>query len=393
MFLKSVECEGFKTFSAPTNMALSRLTVIFGRNNSGKTTLARLPLFAAASFADIDHGYVLSSGDIRFGSSFLDLASIDQPHPSILFKLSWQPTTSADTAGEQRSLELELQYVAVGVEQHSVQPRKLTLDDGTPMIYELLKTTSGPSQISVLGRLSRQERQPIMGRSFELRRLIRDTIHIPSGRAKIESTYATREPNAWTVGEVPYLLATNDRLATEVANWYAESLNGVNIDVDAAAFAFRLVEIRDSLAVSLSDSGRGIQAVLPVAALLLGVSMREQRARLVVVEEPEEHLHPSAHGAVADLLIAASQTSQVIVETHSENLILRLRRRIAEGRLSVDDVSLYYVDENHLVSPVVVDQYGIAENWPAGIFEGDAEEASDIVEAKLAAMSAMRDSE
>jgi hypothetical protein len=387
MFLSSVECQGYKAFSAPTGMDLRRLTVIFGRNNSGKTTLARLPLFAAASFADIDHGYALSVGDIRFGSSFTDLASGDQPHPSIRFRLAWQPTATGVTKEALRSLELELQYVAAGVEQHSVQLRKLAVDDESPKFYELTKTTNEPAQRSIiLNRLRRDERTLILGRSFEMRRLARDTIHIPSGRARIESTYATREPNAWTVGEVPYLLATNDRLAAEVANWYRKSLNGINIDVDLAAFAFRVVEIRDTVALSLSESGRGTQAVLPVVALLLGVAMREQRARLVVVEEPEEHLHPSAHGAVGDLLITACRNSQVIVETHSENLILRLRRRIAQRQLHVDDVAFYYVDDNHEVVPISIDNFGIAENWPAGVFEGDAEEASDIVEAKLAAM-------
>ena len=171
--------------------------------------------------------------------------------------------------------------------------------------------------------------------------------------------------------------------------WFDEHMNGLSVDLDLAAFAFRLVEVRENVAISLSESGRGTQALLPVVALLLAVARREQRARLILAEEPEEHLHPSAHGAIGDLLIEASRRSQIVVETHSENLILRLRRRIAEGKLLPDQVAFYHVDDDHSVVPIGIDAQGIATNWPVGVFEGDAEEAQAIVQAKLAAMGTL----
>jgi predicted ATPase len=141
--------------------------------------------------------------------------------------------------------------------------------------------------------------------------------------------------------------------------------------------------------ISVAESGRGIQAVLPVVTILLGIARGQRRAHLVVVEEPEEHLHPSAHGPVADLLIECSSKAQTIVETHSENLILRLRRRIADGTISADDIALYFVTEDHDVVPVLLDEHGTTTNWPSGVFESDIEEAQAIVEAKLSAMGDM----
>ena len=203
MLLTEVECEGYKAFSAPTRMALRPLTVIFGKNNSGKTTLARLPLFVAASLADLEHFYALSVGDIRFGSSFTDLASSDQPHPRIFVRIKWDPSFEKEERPS-RSLASELQYVTSGVEPHSVQPRRLIVDDSTPIEFELTKTLNGQEQRFSYQGLSEDDRRALLTRSGFLRRLVRETIHVPSGRARVESTYATGEPNLGLSAKFPY---------------------------------------------------------------------------------------------------------------------------------------------------------------------------------------------
>lgn len=391
MSLRRVECEGYKAFGSPTAVTLTRLNVIFGRNNSGKTTLARLPIFAAASFVDLDRSYALSAGNVRFGSSFLELASPDQAHPRIAIGLEWDraPLPSGD-ASEAVSpgigLKVVLQHVSKGVEQQTVQLTRLTIDDGLPVEFRLGKPGEDRGIQSALDALEPSLKAGVERRRADLRRLVQDLLHIPGGRPRIEDTYSTRDATAWTVGEVPYLLASDRRLMDEVARWFADHLDGVRIDVDQAAFAFRFVEERRNFSVGLSQSGRGIQSVLPVAALLLAVASRRRQTQLVVVEEPEEHLHPSAHGAVADLLIGCSAEAQTIVETHSEHLLLRLRRRIAEGYVAPSDVAFYYLDDRQVVEEIHIDEMGAASNWPTGVFESDIDEAQAIVEAKLSAM-------
>lgn len=384
MTFQEVGCEGYRVFSAQTSIALRSLTIIFGRNNSGKTTLARLPIFAAASLTDVDHMYSLSSGGIRFGSSFLDLASQDQVHPRISFQLAWKSASSDDQTTSR--LGFELQSVTTGLEQYTVQPRSLTIDNDLPINFELQKSPAVSAYRHVREALDSTVREKLSKRRAHLRRVLWETIHITSRRPRIRDTYAIREPSSWATEEVPYLLAVEPQLMSQVNRWYVESLNGVRVIIDQAAFAFRIVEERGGYVVSLADSGSGIQSVLPVAAILLGIASGQCRCRLVVVEEPEEHLHPSAHGALADLLIAASERAQTVVETHSENLVLRLRRRIAEGHLSSDDVAFYYLDDRQQVTPIIVDNHGTANNWPTGVFEEDIDEAQAIVQAKLDAI-------
>jgi hypothetical protein len=86
--LNTIQCRGYRAFGRPTSLSLRAITVIFGKNNSGKTTLVRLPIFIMASSLD-RHMYSLSALGTRFGASFTDLASVDQPHPRLFVGLSW----------------------------------------------------------------------------------------------------------------------------------------------------------------------------------------------------------------------------------------------------------------------------------------------------------------
>lgn len=94
------------------------------------------------------------------------------------------------------------------------------------------------------------------------------------------------------------------------------------------------------------------------------------------MEQPEIHLHPAVQANLADVLIDAQRLRkvQIIVESHSEYLLRRLQRRIAEQELSKDDVALYFCAadrEGSKLRPLELDQYGSIANWPEDFF-GDA---------------------
>lgn len=380
MPLRAIECEGFKALSGPTTVDVRPITVIFGRNNSGKTTLARLPIFAAASLIERKNLFSLTHGEIRFASSFLDLASVDQAHPRISFGLRWNSPSA---------LRIQLQHVTADISADSVQPRLLGIDDHDPIPIQLESSPANSAGSQLHRALSRSDKALLESHRQDLSEILRNTIHIASARPRIESTYSIRETTTWTTADVPYLLAARPTLMDAVSEWFRDSLDGTRVGLNVAAFAFRLVEEKNRSTVSLAESGRGTQAVLPVTTLLLALINEHVSAEVLVVEEPEEHLHPSAHGALGDLMIRASKVCQIIIETHSENLILRLRRRIAEGAFSSDDLGLYYIDQIGAVTEVKLDSLGSAINWPSGVFENDVDEARAIMHAKLAAMGSM----
>lgn len=124
--------------------------------------------------------------------------------------------------------------------------------------------------------------------------------------------------------------------------------------------------------VLLTDVGFGVSQVLPVITLLLYVPEEST----VLLEQPEIHLHPLAQANLADVLLYAAtrRRVQVLLESHSEHLLLRLQRRIAEEAISSDTVKLYFCDVRHggsELTPLWLDVLGQIENWPAN-FMGDA---------------------
>ncbi len=124
--------------------------------------------------------------------------------------------------------------------------------------------------------------------------------------------------------------------------------------------------------VQLTDVGFGVSQVLPVITLLQYVP----EGSTVILEQPEIHLHPLAQAELADVIIQAAthRKVQVILESHSEHLLLRLQRRIADQTVSTDDVKLYFCDAPRGLStltPLDIDLYGNIHNWPEK-FMGDA---------------------
>lgn len=93
------------------------------------------------------------------------------------------------------------------------------------------------------------------------------------------------------------------------------------------------VSIREKNGVkaNLQDVGFGVSQILPV----LIESALSAPDQLIIVEQPEIHLHPEAQADLADLFISMTKNgTRFLLETHSEHLMLRLRRRIAESTLA-----------------------------------------------------------
>src|SRR5262249_317243 len=143
-------------------------------------------------------------------------------------------------------------------------------------------------------------------RRDELAALLDRTIHIPSARPRVESSYIVRNPEGWNITEVPSILAADDELLNAVDGWFIDHFDASRVEVEGAAFAFRLMGNEGGLPINLSDAGRGTQAALPVVTLLLAKILGKVDYQLLIVEEPEVHLHPSAHGALADLIVTAA---------------------------------------------------------------------------------------
>jgi predicted ATPase len=176
-------------------------------------------------------------------------------------------------------------------------------------------------------------------------------------------------------------------LHTAVSFWIKHLKLAKSLDIRDIAKRLNLFEVDvkgagKGTAANLVDVGFGVSQVLPV--LVQGLMMR--RGGIYLVQQPEIHLHPDAQAGLADFFMyLASYGVITIVETHSEYLLLRLRRRLAENAppisaglpiehegvqpLTKDDVSVLFAGEHDGAATVKELEIGSSfqfENLPPG---------------------------
>ena len=139
-------------------------------------------------------------------------------------------------------------------------------------------------------------------------------------------------------------------------------------------YEFLVKQYKGGPEVPLTDVGFGVSQVLPVLTLCYYVP----EGSILIFEQPEAHLHPKAQSELADVLIdvVKNRNIQIILESHSEHLLLRLMRRIAEGEecekgISVDKTAFHFCEidnGNSKAEQLEVDEYGNISNWPKDFF-------------------------
>jgi len=138
--------------------------------------------------------------------------------------------------------------------------------------------------------------------------------------------------------------------------------------------------------VLITDVGFGVSQILPVITLCYYAPV----GSVLLLEQPEIHLHPSVQAGLADVFIDAINTRkvQIILESHSEHLLRRLQRRIAEDKLGTENAALYFCtmeEGESKLQQLVMDMFGIIENWPKDFFGdsfGEIAKTSDAIMAR-----------
>ena len=166
------------------------------------------------------------------------------------------------------------------------------------------------------------------------------------------------------------LLSTDE----QILKWLQrlELIDSYRLQVDPDRekdYEFRLKQYKDGPEVRLTDIGLGVFQILPTLALCYYAP----EGSILILEQPETHLHPKAQADLTDVLIdvVKNRNIQIILETHSEHLLRRLQRRIAEEAISATDTALYFCQVNDGTSEIErfdMDEYGNITNWPQYFF-------------------------
>lgn len=134
--------------------------------------------------------------------------------------------------------------------------------------------------------------------------------------------------------------------------------------------------------MNIADIGFGASQTLPIII----ESFYAPSDSVILIEQPEIHLHPKAQSILGDLFIKATKENNrtFIVETHSEHMLSRVRRRIAENKINASDIAIYYfkpTPEGTKIQRVTLNDQGQYESFPEGFFEEDVIEAFEHLKA------------
>jgi AAA ATPase domain len=419
MALLRMTLSNYRCFAEGFDVALRPLTIVLGKNNSGKSALVRAPVLINTGIrTDSPAPLDLDMLDENMLQSFTDLIYGNRPHGNIAIKL-WFDTDQGDTQVDvtvQNIDEYQQQVVTslrIDSGSKTASIEWVPSDPPDSIVYNIEFEGRSYSNVTVdfSGLLPTGDLGPDIAQELTLF-LYRVTAAIrasfPTIRyfgpfrdqpRRIYRLPARMPADLGVSGEYAAQALASDfarqqgKLLREVNELFRNELFGWKVDVVERAGMYAVVlnfGTDESLTINLVDVGTGVAQVLPIL-VQRGVDALNppQGPILEIVEQPELHLHPAAHGALADLYIAAAKQRNMrfVVETHSETFLLRVRRRVAEGSLDPNLLSVYFLESVGGVAtamPIAIGPDGTVAYWPAGVFSEDYEEAKALTQAQSA---------
>jgi predicted ATPase len=187
--------------------------------------------------------------------------------------------------------------------------------------------------------------------------------------------------------EIVYRWRKNRKRIREVQRWlrhfgFTEELDFKT--VGSGGFSLTLIREGTPVASTFVDTGFGMSQVLPLVVQGLVADQGEW----LIIEQPEVHLNPRLQAALADLFAnVVGRGVNLVIESHSEHLLLRLRRLVAEQKIDEDRVGLYFVEQDSGVSSireVPLRNGGFIDptKWPRGFFEDSLHESMALAQAQ-----------
>ena len=403
--LSSWRIKNFKAWQDTGTIKLAPLTVFFGENSVGKSSLSQLLLTlkqSAASNAQqqpLDFGHAQSLIDLGSFAQNLHQGLLDQP---LEFELQWRlpqaitlqglaqhASVSVDELRLQVSVIADktqqpcVQSICYTAYQHgqtlfsvsycSTQPTELQMQVFQPETqnYSIaLADAASPERFYQLPAAQQLDVPFISALAVQTQSVLADFHSLAALRAAPQRRYTWNGESPVNVGRAgesaaaAILAATAEQrlvqfavdqpiqpFAHGIAYWLQQM--GVASDfavrpasTGADEYQVLLKSHADACEVNLADLGFGVSQLLPVIVQVFYAPPHST----VWLEQPEIHLHSQVQAGLADMLIAATQAQeagqarnvQIIVESHSEHFLNRLQRRIAEGVISHQDVALYF---------------------------------------------------
>ena len=387
MTIERVIVAGFKSFAERTEVALRPLTILAGANGAGKSTVMQALLLLKQTLeSDYDAGPLRLDGPHVAFSQVEQMLWAGPPQRAAQFTLGLHLSSRHGyevtfRQGEGDTLPLE---IAQATYVYRDQRAALSLEPSQEQFAAYLRLLGSlgivlPNRQDLVpsGRVQRQGfflfipsltrardgeqadslslfRPPI---SPDVERDVRGIIHLPELRGNPSRTYPVAAVGSSFQGPFTHYVASVivewqrrqdgrlDRLSEDLkALGLTSRVRAHQVsDVALALRVGRTANAQGDDTVDIADAGLGLSQALPVLVALLVA----EPGQLVLVEHPELHLHPRAVRALAGpLRRAIGRGVWVVLETHSDLLLISLQEQVARGALRPEDVLLHWVQRD-----------------------------------------------
>lgn len=401
--INKISFKNYKLFKEKQTLELKPITILIGKNNSGKSAVAKLPTLISGSLSGkFDEPLRWENDGIELGTEIRDLIYEKSATGDLLFRID----------DSNKFLEYSLTIIKEDNDNYSSMINYWNYNNEIELkfnfskrIYQDVRTEieldcvfNGVLLTSIV------DNPGIQIPNFEdfnfnfdyigAYRVIPDNKGYEKPKDRNIEKVGINGQNAYSILINDFL--NDDRvLLSKLSEWYQTKFEGWGINIDSSdskrnLYYFDLERKTPRKAsISLKFVGQGMGQILP---LVTRTFMNVESPMLTIIEEPELHLHPSAHGDLAELFVNSLENTNksYLIETHSENFILRLRRLIAEKKydfFNEDNIKIYFVNYNEeknesSIDEVFVDSNGNVKNWPKKIFSESLDELIAIKNAK-----------
>jgi predicted ATPase len=440
--LTKLELNNFKSWEK-LDLKLAPITLLFGTNSSGKTSILQSLLTLKQTAASFDRAQPIYFGGAE--RDYVDLGTYrdlvfqhNDKDKRVQIELDWSTQTPATFFLDEKGSDVQsftynvrwrkltervvIERLSYRTSNHDLffQMERGDEDQYSYTTAPGMKTTRGrnpsisaPESCYAIPReISRQysDFDPLeFNRQFEilmsrivylgpLRRYPRRVYPYANvapkeiglaGENALDALIASerKRPGGRKKNPAPILI---DQVAESLQSMQIVSTFKVNsIDEDERYYKTVIQVSPGSAESSLVDVGFGVSQVLPVIALLFFAPEHS----IVLIEQPELHLHPVAQANLADLMLQVAERRhlQLIVESHSEHLLRRVQRRIAEPTpefATPDNVHTYFCRagaNGSVCERVELTRYGQIANYPKDFFGDIAGDLDAMYEAGIAA--------
>jgi predicted ATPase len=361
--LQFIHVENFKVLRK-ADFILSNLTLLAGLNSMGKSTLIQSLLLIRQSYEqnpDISQGLMLNSARyINLGLG-KDILSNDAENEIFKFYLKWDDNVY---------FNLEFGYKSASNVQPINPPFPSCNDDD---IFDKALFSNRFQYLSA-ERLSPRSTFPVdpfeINTRNSLGQLGQYTVHfIAANQQKPLANKLLFHPKAKA-----------DTLLSNIDAWMSEITPGVRItakvieEVNQASLHFEF-ETKHGYTEKFrpENVGFGLTYVLPVVTAVLA----SEPGDLLLIENPEAHLHPQGQSVIGRLIAVAAQSGvQIITETHSDHFLNGIRVAVKNKIIDKENISIYYLQRNKNNPEYVIetkqpfiDENGRLDEWPEGFFD------------------------